>query len=831
MEREERIIDLVSRFMNEELIELNDVKRAYNSLKSFYINKFIPCLDNGLYNDNATIVSNINDVFKEAVFFDSMPKLFGKKIINIFSEYSDFREYLEELIESDFDVFSNSTLPIILFDRGYSTSDSISVVTYADRLISISKEELGIILTDFTDNNIENRKLIKLIVLEKSLKYHDTCFCFWPTRVSENIEFERFIIDNSSKNFIICDSVSHVKHRMMNLNVDSLYTIGSENNYKTLKDELSEKKKKRVKGNYTKQEFYSFLLEDNNGLSCNISNRIQLILLCVKKYYHDLINHIRDNESNMKENIVHLSEGNTRDKISLYLNREKAKKNKYTNASEEFQTIADEMLENVFCYQRIRNRIYFNDESEYSFYYDSYIEDVFVDYAMIGENNKALECLNCIRNSNNDNIKIYEIFLDFCSKGKINKDSILFNNIINYNHAIAKMLIRMSSSIEIPMDILINCSKYIDNPSTENECYIFGIIALNNNEYKEAANYLKLAYEKGYEEAAEILLDIAVKYGYESNLSIIDLSKMMIPEANYIVGTQIFDENYEEAFSYFKLAAAKKHIESISLIADVLFSVVNDFTKTDVEKQDNIECIINAITLYEYLLSVDDNEEYRLKVGLIYLKYGDYIRALEYLEMVDNPEAYYQCAIMYERGQGVAVDIKRAREYYKKCGNYKDAPTQFVNLNEAIRNRNNTRAYNNDFSERREEISVTRSGACFITTAACLALKKDKYCDELNCLRAFRDTHISDGGIGDLLISEYYRIGPDIVSNIDREWNSDGVYMQLWEYYIVPSYRYIKEEKFEEAKMIYINMVKRLCLKYSILVDPLICSKFGINYN
>lgn len=96
-------------------------------------------------------------------------------------------------------------------------------------------------------------------------------------------------------------------------------------------------------------------------------------------------------------------------------------------------------------------------------------------------------------------------------------------------------------------------------------------------------------------------------------------------------------------------------------------------------------------------------------------------------------------------------------------------------------------------------------------------------------LRKFRDEHISDGGIGDLLISEYYRVGPLIVDKIEKDWLPNGIYRQLWNYYILPSCQKIKQKNYEEAKKIYIHMVKRMCEKYEIEVDSFISKKFDIN--
>lgn len=109
-----------------------------------------------------------------------------------------------------------------------------------------------------------------------------------------------------------------------------------------------------------------------------------------------------------------------------------------------------------------------------------------------------------------------------------------------------------------------------------------------------------------------------------------------------------------------------------------------------------------------------------------------------------------------------------------------------------------------------------------------IARKKD--CKELNELRKFRDEHLLTSGNEDKrLVQEYYRIGPLIVEKIDAEWNPFAIYAELWEDYIKPSCIKIEQKQWNEAKMIYVNMVKKLCQLYSIKVDKGIMQKYNID--
>ena len=177
--------------------------------------------------------------------------------------------------------------------------------------------------------------------------------------------------------------------------------------------------------------------------------------------------------------------------------------------------------------------------------------------------------------------------------------------------------------------------------------------------------------------------------------------------------------------------------------------------------------------------------------------------------------------------------INTERELQEINPNYKDVSRQYEKIcryikNDELKKERESYNENSDYTSTSSTISSS-SSFCFITTAACLALNKDKDCNELNELRKFRDSHIlGNGEDGNDLVEEYYRIGPTIVNNIDREWNPFAIYTELWQDYILPSYDMIKENKNEDAKLIYIEMVKSLCEKYNVPVKKNIMKKYSI---
>lgn len=287
------------------------------------------------------------------------------------------------------------------------------------------------------------------------------------------------------------------------------------------------------------------------------------------------------------------------------------------------------------------------------------------------------------------------------------------------------------------------------------------------------------------------------------------------------------------------MAASKEYIDAVVMVADMLFGECKQIPWQKMQIESNIHKVYNVIRLYEFLEkknkdNADPERIYLLRIGLMYCKLNDYSRAYGYLKNINEPEAQYECAKMYQYGNGVARDLKTALKHYERIrGEYKDSAVQLAKVRRQISDANKpkeksytpTKSYSS-----RSYTSSSSSSYCFITTAACFALSAEKDCDELNELRWFRDAHIlAYGQEGRDLVEEYYRIGPKVVENIDADWNPYAIYEELWKEYILPSCVLIKKQMWEKALGVYIDMVKHMCEKYAIPVKTGIKERYCIN--
>ncbi len=109
----------------------------------------------------------------------------------------------------------------------------------------------------------------------------------------------------------------------------------------------------------------------------------------------------------------------------------------------------------------------------------------------------------------------------------------------------------------------------------------------------------------------------------------------------------------------------------------------------------------------------------------------------------------------------------------------------------------------------------TSSSSCFITTATCKSLGKGDNCKELTSFRYFRDNWLANQSDGKQLIEEYYKNAPRVVKNIDKMPNSMEIYRRIWDTYLDKCMQYIENKNYIACKNLYIEMVRKLMLKYN----------------
>lgn len=103
---------------------------------------------------------------------------------------------------------------------------------------------------------------------------------------------------------------------------------------------------------------------------------------------------------------------------------------------------------------------------------------------------------------------------------------------------------------------------------------------------------------------------------------------------------------------------------------------------------------------------------------------------------------------------------------------------------------------------------------CYITTAVCEALGKDDQCEELLCLRDYRDHWLLLTENGQDLVDQYYESAPAILEAIQKRPDYKAICEEIYQSYIRPCVKMIGEGRYEDCKSHYMAMVAGLKAAY-----------------
>ena len=117
-----------------------------------------------------------------------------------------------------------------------------------------------------------------------------------------------------------------------------------------------------------------------------------------------------------------------------------------------------------------------------------------------------------------------------------------------------------------------------------------------------------------------------------------------------------------------------------------------------------------------------------------------------------------------------------------------------------------------DTSESASPFKRPHSGkkGCFITTAVCDYLGKSDNCAEMMDFRWFRDNWLSGQPGGEDLILEYYACAPELVRQLEESPAYGEICQTLWDDYLLPCQKMIREGNFEACRAHYIAMADYL---------------------
>ena len=821
------IFPIITKLMDENVDEVSQLESSYQSLANEILKDLPKTLDEGAYIDNATVIRRMSNTLEMNEVLVKIPRLIGKHLIAIYSKGTKLKKVVSTVVDNTELLDGNNNFPHLVLPTTNGDSHKLYALTYCDKLVELSIDEYRLINTQLYKVGVEGRSLIKALISYHAMKYEHEAYLLMPTYVAESNVFYELLQDKIDEHVII-------PHKELNLyqvrkfqNQKNIYFLGSEETFKELKGKT---KFPEVIFADTEDALYS-LLEGWNLFTLNtmLSAEVERILLDVRLFYVHRIGELQKKLERFNKDIVSVSDEELKEEIQGYRNKLRDYVANLQGKSNDFDKAYNTIIKNVDSFEKSLFNIFDYAEGGGNFNTSNYtlvLLRVFFKHVL---GNFLVEAHNDIQKLR----KVGYVYLEVCEiLAKYKEGYFLTVDEMEYikslpsdSYQIAKMQVMLSSKVNFTQKQIQQVVPYLDPIETGEENYYFGLYLLEQNKYKAAANKFLEAIELDYNRAENRLMEL-----YHMDPNLIDLETLamyLIPEASYLLAREVEDTKARKADVYYKIAASKEYQDAIAHLADKLYWEYIRLSYRECKDSEIQDSIYNVINLYLYLMKKRRNEEYQLRIGLLYHKVEDYGRAYELLSSLSHEEAIYTCARMLEYGNGVSKNLSAAKNLYAKISKYKDAHKRWTTIDNAEREKARKTTYSESRSYERSyssSSSGSSSSGCFAITATCAAPEKDRSWTDLSKLIKFRNAFVRMEGAES--VAEYYRLGPMIVDSINAEEQPKEMYQNLWNTYIEPSLTSFFEGKLDDVKRIYVNMCKMLCEKYDIPVEDHILRKY-----
>lgn len=220
-----------------------------------------------------------------------------------------------------------------------------------------------------------------------------------------------------------------------------------------------------------------------------------------------------------------------------------------------------------------------------------------------------------------------------------------------------------------------------------------------------AERCLKEAVKDGDQAAGELL------FQSKRNLSEAELKQLAdygVTKAAYKVGKDLYSKGDEsQGIKYLSIAASKSDLRAIKLLGDI------NYDEYDENEDDQIaDRALHYYSVAERKGSAD--QKLYEKMGELYFRKKNYIKAKEYYQKSDTPHSNYYLGVIFENGYGCAANRKTALEYYSKAmqNNHYEAKMAYSRIHEKMEaeKRKNTASETKSYSSSSYTSNYSTSG-------------------------------------------------------------------------------------------------------------------------
>ena len=703
--QQKMVLSIIAKLMDEKEPVISEHRRKFENLYNFIEERLPIVLDEGTYVDNANIIRQVHRILKDKEIFTIIPELANRTMVAIWGRSYSLSKIFKPILSGKLGIELNSNLPLIVIQRKDEIEKQIFALTYMDKLIAISFKEYKYITREIYKENVDIRKLIKGFVIYCQGEYLKESFLFLPEYTdSSNSILEALVPMVNTQILVTYDNDKWKKkiHKILN---KELYLLGPKEDYDDLKKQIY-----NLNWLCKNEEVVNFF--DQNNVPCvnyTIALELQSVFLKVIVFYKKKKNSIKEKVTKLTADSLHLQNGNVKQQVQKYRKKLISQFDELEKDCKLFVKVSDEIIKMATDYEMLNSNMLMYDLADdvNSELYIQILLDVFFKHVYSEEYEMAKNDILKLSKANYEYPNACKCFLKYYQGYEITfSDIVKIKKYPDEKAEIAKIKIELSKELGLCIDDLKELIVYVSPIESGKEFFCLGKKFLDEKKYDDAKNAFMKSLNLDYEQSGDELIKLSEKHP-ECDINIEELAENLVTEANYYVGKENIFYKYKKGVVNLKMAATKNHLGAIEMISDILFEKYQHISCYDMKREDNIHTVNNLISLYAFLEKNQSQEKYRLRMGLMYCKLGDYMRAYSLLKNIDLPEAHYECAKMYQYGMGVAKDLQKAKKHYEQIPfDYEDRGILLDEVRDMI-NQEKEKREQTSYNEKRDYASLS----------------------------------------------------------------------------------------------------------------------------
>jgi len=643
-------------------------KGKYNKLYYMIHDNFNNQLQKSLYPYSSNIIQKCEDMLDAMESLYICPEMIGKKCLlvsnyvttNIFSVCESL--FLDkESVRFCSKIYTQ--IPFIIVNA--EAENKIEVLNYANIRISLTEHEFKFLLIESGKRKIALNKIIQYVFLSTKLTDPDLCI------ISDNVYAiaEKMFLRATSKCVAHIDAEGAKKITRRHLDGFTALIMNDEVMINTRNDNTI-----RKYHSITYDELVDYIEIEVKPVLYGFLDEFLSIKTQILTYYDEQQIHSKNNLQEVIGDIVRLGDSgdSTLQSIRSF---EESRNKKLKIETKILSSILEEIEESIseICNDLGESHITGKQISRHI------LDDIFESIFRCKDFNKGLgkKLLSRLYSFEYDNYDLVSAYAQNISGMKVDFTPI---KIEKYEWEKAKMLLYILEPEKIPEEYLrLYVETLGERCSTGKELYAKALVSSERN----MRILLQDSLDKGYEKAGLILLE-KYKNG-DRNVNLLSLVNALVPEACMLLANQKIrryrnNKRYvdlsDEEFTYYKIAATKQHLPAIGTIVDIVFesrfSSGFQIPKDELLDSKHEKMIDNGHVIcqlcYFLISKMYQVDHYREILGIVLFSLNeDLSSAMSYLTNANSGLAYYCRGNMYEFGRGVATDLDKATENYKKA--------------------------------------------------------------------------------------------------------------------------------------------------------------------